>query len=46
MTYSAFATDVLVHGAKFACLYADSCNVPGRVIALWLSRLTLKSKRP
>ncbi len=45
MTYTAFVTDVLLHGADFACRYADSCNVPGRTIALWLSRLTVKTQR-
>lgn len=43
MKYSAFASDVLCHGADFACRYAESCGVPGSVMAAWLSRLAGKS---
>lgn len=45
MTYNAFRDDVLTHGAQFACRYADSLGVKGRTLALWLSRLAVKSQR-
>lgn len=44
MTYSAFASDVLCHGADFACGLADRLGVAGSLQAAWLSRLTLKAK--
>ena len=43
MKYSAFASDVLCHGAEFACRYAQSCGVSGPVVAAWLRRLASKS---
>lgn len=46
MTYNAFRDDVLAHGAQFACRYAESLGVQGRTLALWLSRLAIKTTRP
>ena len=43
MKYSTFASDVLCHGAEFACRYAESCGVSGPVMAAWLRRLASKS---
>ena len=42
MTYQAFAADVLAHGADFACGYAATMGTPGRTLAVWLARLTLR----
>lgn len=44
MKYAAFASDVLCHGAEFACGYAEAMGVKGAVMAAWLCRLNLKTR--
>lgn len=44
MTYAAFASDVLCHGANFACNHAARMGVKGSVMAAWLNRLTMKPR--
>ena len=44
MNYSTFATDVLLHGARFACSHADRMGVSGGTMAKWLSRLAMKPR--
>lgn len=45
MRFESFRQDVLEHGPMFAVSWASELGVPGRVLALWLSRVRVVTSR-